>query len=239
MMCIKDFFNWLAGLTKPKVTVEATPEDNAPVETTVINGGVASLVKTATAVTTTTTTPAEVADTDLNDAITIVNNVKAALSSPIAVLVTDLIPGTIDDTIREELVTDLPLIAAGLANIKTVIDTADKSAVMNDVLAQIRLSPNLDLDAFYHSLAAKLLTKVTKGGVDWSLAVMSVEYFFKNLFSAAPAASTIATGAVAAASDVEQVAAAVAKVADAPAPVQSDLNTAGDDINDLNNFIQK
>jgi hypothetical protein len=137
---------------------------------------------TSQTVLTTSTAPADVNQDDVEKAIAIVNNIRAALASPVAVLITDLIPGDIDDVIREELVNDLPVIVAGLANIQSVIQTADKSAVINALLSQIKLSPNFDLDNFYHGLAARLLTKITKGGVIWSIAVVSVEYVFKKLW---------------------------------------------------------
>lgn len=173
-MFIQTFFNWLKAKFTHTIEVEtASPDAN-------------------TLHTITTAVPAEIAETDLQKAIGIVNNIKAAVASPVAVLITSLIPGTVDDEIREILVNELPVIAAGLANIQGLLNTADKSAQLNDVLNKIRLSPNIDLDAFYHSLAARVLSKITKGGVVWSVAVMSVEYFFKHLFGEEPAAPVVA-----------------------------------------------
>lgn len=174
-MILDGLFKAIKSLWTKKTTTVVTTS-------TPLNGAAPS-APTVTAVTTTTETPAQIADADLTTAITIVNNVKNALASPIAVLVTDLIPGNVDDIIREQLVNDLPPLAASLANIKSFVDTADKSAQLNDILAQIRLSPNMDMDAFLHGLAARLLTKISPSGVTWSLAVMAVEYFFKNGFS--------------------------------------------------------
>jgi hypothetical protein len=174
-MFLAKVFDFLKGLITPTVsTVTAQPV------------AVASPTPgaTATAVQTTTVeTPAEIADADLEAAITIVNNIKAALASPLAVLITDLIPISIVGTIREDLVTELPVLAASLANIKIGIDTADLSAQFNDVLSQIRFSTNIDLNAFEHNLAAKLLSKIS--GTTWSVAVMSVEYYFVNVFKSA------------------------------------------------------
>lgn len=148
-----------------------------------------------TTVITTTTGPQDVVDTDVQAAIDIVNNVKTALASPVAVLITDLIPVSIVGTIREALVNELPVIAADLAFVKTVLDTSDKSAVMNDILAQIKLSPNADMDAFYHSLAARVLTIVSEGKSPWSVAVMAVEYFFKGLFNPKAVAAPVIVAA--------------------------------------------
>lgn len=165
----KSILKFIAGLFAAKASTTA---QNTQVD-----------ASTSQTVLTTSTAPADVNQDDVQRAITIVNNIRAALASPVAVLITDLIPGDIDNVIREELVNDLPGIVSSLANVQNVIQTADKSAQINDLLKQIRLSPNFDLDAFYHSLAARLLTKITKGGVIWSIAVVSVEYLFKKLWN--------------------------------------------------------
>ena len=236
-MILKDLWTAIKGLFSPKkVTLTTGPTTGST---------------TGTVATTTTTveTPAEIADTDLANAITIVNNLKNAFASPIAVLITDLIPGTIDDTIREDLVNDLPVIAAGLANIQVAI-TADKSAQLSNVLAAIKASPNFNFDAFYHSLAATLLTKIAAGkSITWSIAVMSVEYFFKNLFSSAPIATAAAPAVAAAtntvasvastASDVVGAAGAIAAVAGASTTVQKDIATAGNILTDIESAVSQ
>ena len=226
----------IASLFTKKTTMVAA----APVEA----GAAASTITT-----TEVETPAEVADTDLTAAITIVNNLKNALASPLAVLITDLIPGTIDDTIREELVTDLPVLAADLANVQVAI-TADKSAQLSNVLAAIKASPNFVYDAFFHSLAATLLTRISQGkNITWSVAVMSVEYFFKNLFSAAPVAEAVApvvtdagnttSAVVNTAAAAVGAAGAIAAAAGASPGVQKDIATASNILGDIENAVNQ
>jgi hypothetical protein len=186
-MFLTNVFTFLKGIVTKKVETETSAPE--PVASVNIQGGTASLTKTVQ------TETSEIADTDLTNAITIVNNVRAALASPGVVLISDLIPVAIVGQVREDLVTYLPVVAASLANVKAAVDTADLSAQFNDVLSQIRFSPNIDLNAFEHALAAKLLTKITGGGVGWSIAVMAVEYFLKNIFKPAPVAGAAAAAA--------------------------------------------
>lgn len=237
-MFLDKLFAGIKSLFAPKVTITTTTAQPVASDNT---AGV-----TASAITTTTTvTPAEVVDADLTAAITIVNNIRAALASPLAVLITDLIPGTLDDTIREQLVNDLPIITADLGRVKLAV-TADKSAQLNNVLAELKGESGTFLDAFFHSLASTILTRISAGkGVTWSIAVMSVEYFFKNLFSSGPVAETVApvvntvSTVVNTASDVAGAAGAIAAAAGASPTVQKDIATAGNILNEIESAVNQ
>ncbi|MBD1394263.1 hypothetical protein [Mucilaginibacter glaciei] len=119
---------------------------------------------------------------EVEHAIVIVNNVRAAMASPLAVVITDLIPGTIDNTIREQLVKQLPVVSAGLTYAKNLIGKFPDGMVLNSALNTVKESDQADQDAFAHNLAARMLMIVTGGRINWSNAVMAVEYYFKNLY---------------------------------------------------------
>src|SRR6185437_12919834 len=165
MNFFKKVLAFIAGVFSAKATVATVVNQVAP--------------NTTAAVTTTSTAPADVAIEDVQKAIDIVNGVKKALASPVAALITDLIPTTIDDNIRQTLVNDLPVVAAGLAFVKDVL-SMDRSTALSQVLAAIRFSDKPNLDAFYHTLAAKVLQIISGGKVSWSQAVMAVEYVLKE-----------------------------------------------------------
>lgn len=200
---MKDFLNKAMAFAKSlfghTVTVAAT---DAPARVNAA-AGTGSVITTIT----TTATAPSVFDTDADAAIKIVNNIKNALASPVAVLVSDMIPVTIVGDIREALVTELPQVAADIAFIKNLLDTSDKSAQFNDVLAQIKLSPNADMNAFYHALGARVLGIVSKGKSGWSEAVIAVEYYLKEVVEAviAPAAAQGMPTALAAAAPPAEI----------------------------------
>jgi len=156
----------------------------------------------------------------VEDAITIVTNIKNTLSSPVVAFVTNLIPGGIAADIREELIDGLPGIIAGLTFADGVLKTSDKSAQLNMLLANIKFSDKPSLDALWHTLAARVLMIRSGGTVSWSNAVIAVEYYLTHLlFQPAPqlavagpiaqAAAPVIAAATAIADDVEGKAAPV------------------------------
>ncbi|MGZ3753585.1 MAG: hypothetical protein ACXVAY_01420 [Mucilaginibacter sp.] len=155
-----------------------------------------------------TQSDADIAEADVAKAIAIVQNIKKAVGSPIAVLITDLIPGDVDNAIRQTLVDDLPAILAGLTFADSLLTGSDKSTQINTLLANVRFAKEDNLNALYHTLAAKVLMIVSGDTVSWSNAVMAVEYYFTHIFlqgapdpvvnqAAAPAAGAIAPTATA------------------------------------------
>lgn len=175
MNIFKEFGAFIKSLFNPTVTVQT----NAAA----VNSN------TVTATTTTTSQPADIVESDVQEAIAIVNNVKSALASKGAVLITSLIPGTVDDEIRETLVNDLPAVVAGLTFATGLLTGSDKSTQINALLANVKLSDKADQDALFHSLAARVLTIVSGGKVSWSNAVMAIEYYYSNLLQASAEAS--------------------------------------------------
>jgi len=130
------------------------------------------------------TQPETVLETDAQFAIDLVNNIKAALTSPVAILITAIIPGTVDDVIRETLVNDLPQLAAGLTFFKGILQSSDKSTQFNQVLAAVKFSDKPNLDALWHTMAAKVLMIKSGGTVSWSNALIAIEYYFTHLLNA-------------------------------------------------------
>lgn len=124
---------------------------------------------------------------DLDLVIRVVNNIRSAVASPLAVLLTDLIPTTIDDTIRLTLVRGLPVLLAGLMFARQVLEKPQEGAeqegeTINELLAKVRFSDKPDQDALWHTLASRLLVVLSNGKVSWSEAVQILEYYYKNEF---------------------------------------------------------
>jgi hypothetical protein len=102
-------------------------------------------------------------DGHIDTALEITTALKNALSSPVAVIITDIIPGDIDDTIREELVTALGKAIEAL----TIADACKQYTDLNDKLncfvQQLKLAdPNLQ-DAILQKLAS-LVAGLLDGG---------------------------------------------------------------------------
>ncbi len=128
------------------------------------------------------TTSNAVTQQELDDVIQLVNNVRSAVASPLAVLITDLIPTTIDDAVRLALANGLPVLLAGLMFAKQLLAAPTQEAAMEDLLAKVRFSDKADQDALWHALASRLLIILSDGKVTWSEAVQILEYYYKNEF---------------------------------------------------------
>lgn len=126
---------------------------------------------------------------DLDLVIRVVNNIRNAVASPLAVLITDLVPTTVDDHIRVALERGLPVLLAGLMFARQVLEKSKEGGVaekegetINDLLAKVRFSDKPDQDALWHTLASRLLVILSDGKVSWSEAVQVLEYYYKNEF---------------------------------------------------------
>lgn len=119
-------------------------------------------------------TPAQI-----DQVIAIVNQVKAVVNNPVTILITDLIPTSIDNVIREGISEALPDIITGLTFVKKWL-TGNKEEVTIAALERVQMSTDPDKDAFYHSLAARLIMIVSDGKVTWSEAVSFIEVYFKQ-----------------------------------------------------------
>lgn len=119
----------------------------------------------------------------LDHCLTIVNNIKSVVNNPVTVLLTDIIPGSIDNLIRQKISDTLPVILAGLTFSKHFLDTEDKNVLIDDLLNKIHFADDPDKDALYHSLAARLIVVASDGKVTWSEAAQLVEIYFKQFFT--------------------------------------------------------
>ncbi|MEO7212655.1 hypothetical protein [Mucilaginibacter sp.] len=118
--------------------------------------------------------PDGITEADIEHAIVIVNNIRAGLASPLAVILTDLIPTTVDNRIREVLVAELPVMAGIL--------TYAKDQLFHKSMVVVSEADKVAQDAFAHNMAARILMVFGGGKVNWSLAVQAVEYYLKNVF---------------------------------------------------------
>ena len=121
----------------------------------------------------------------INHVIDIVNNVKRVVESPITILVTDLIPGTLDNDIAKLIDEAIVPTMAGLTFCSTWLRTVpppDRNVLVNDLLNKVHFSDDADKNALYHSLAARLIMVASDGKVTWSEAASLIEFYFKQVF---------------------------------------------------------
>lgn len=127
----------------------------------------------------------DISQETIDHVIDMVNNVKKVVESPITIILADVIPGTLDSKIIK-LIDDATVpTMAGLVFVKAWLNTTpppDKNALLNDILNKVHFSDDVDKNAFYHSLAARLIMIASDGKVTWSEAVSLIELYFTQVF---------------------------------------------------------
>lgn len=126
----------------------------------------------------------DVSQETINHVIDIVNRLKTAVNSGVTILLVDLIPGTLDNRIRQFISDGLVPILAGLTFSKKWLESADKDVLLDDLLSKVRFADDADKDALYHALAARLIVVASDGKVTWSEAASLIELYFKQIFLA-------------------------------------------------------
>jgi len=111
--------------------------------------------------------------------------VKAFVDSPVADVLTTLIPGDVDDEIKD-------LLRAKLPEILTELKLADSCSGLTDpaqiTACAIKVLQGLDGDvssAFLHSLAILVAQVAAKGQLTWSDGVYILEWYYQNEYKAA------------------------------------------------------
>ncbi|MEB0262669.1 MULTISPECIES: hypothetical protein [unclassified Mucilaginibacter] len=115
-------------------------------------------------------------------AVMLTENIKKFIDSPIADVLTAIIPGDIDDKIKQSLRSGLPVI---LSNLKLADECGNLSDPEEITKCAINTLQKLDggLKSVYLHALSVLLTQITADGkLSWSDGVCVVEWYYKNKF---------------------------------------------------------
>jgi hypothetical protein len=117
---------------------------------------------------------------DVVVAITVVQQIKSVVDSPVADVITAMIPGELDDQIKQQLRVLLPKLILELTLVQSVANIEDENAQLQAILDKLKLSGDDAKNAFYHSLASLILQKLSDGKLSWTDAVAISEYYYQN-----------------------------------------------------------
>lgn len=98
----------------------------------------------------------------------------------VADIITGLIPGTIDDTIKNKLREYLPKIAVQLRLVEATKGLTDPNEIM---LAAVKVIQQMDKDyrnGFLHQFAILAANVAADGKLNWSDAVYLMEWYYQN-----------------------------------------------------------
>lgn len=117
--------------------------------------------------------------------VVITDNFKNFVESPVADVLTAIIPGDIDDRIKQTLRIMLPAILLRLTLIDVKTDTASNETIVGEaVKAFHKLDPSIS-PAFLHTFSILIAQVAADGKLSWSDGAILVEWYYKNKYKAA------------------------------------------------------
>lgn len=116
--------------------------------------------------------------------IAVTNKWKEFIDSPVADLLTAIIPGNLDDNIKNKLREKLPGVLEKLQLAYVIANISDPNEQLKAILDILKLSSDEAKNAFYHEFSYTFLEAVSDGKVTMSeakvLAEMVYQYKYKN-----------------------------------------------------------
>jgi hypothetical protein len=101
--------------------------------------------------------------------------------NPIAAdILTSIIPGELDDTIKNKIRAELPKIVTELKLVDATLSLKDPNEIM---LAAVKVIQQLDGDysnAFLHNLSILVAQVAADGKLSWGDAILLVEWYYQN-----------------------------------------------------------
>lgn len=117
--------------------------------------------------------------------VVITENLKTFVDSPVADVLTAIIPGTLDDSIKTLLRQKLPGILTDLKLVDVTLGLTDPDAITANAIKVLQdMDPSVS-SAFLHSISVLVAQVAADGKLSWGDAVYIQEWYYKNVFQAA------------------------------------------------------
>jgi hypothetical protein len=123
--------------------------------------------------------------TAIHIAVQVTENIKNFVDSPAADILTAIIPGEVDDEIKNLLRGKLPAILAELKLADSCTGLTDPQQITQ---CAVKFLQGLDGDiksAFLHSLSIFIAKTVSNGKLNWVDGVTILEWYYQNKYKAA------------------------------------------------------
>lgn len=127
-------------------------------------------------------------------AVTITENIKNFSDSSVADIITLLIPGDIDDKIKEWLRAKLPDILTALRLVDSISTLTDPNEIIAAALSTLKNMDSNVQNAFVHDLSVLIAQEVSKAQnntLKWSDGVYIIEWYYQHKFKHAADTGTV------------------------------------------------
>jgi hypothetical protein len=123
--------------------------------------------------------PSEV-KTAIQIGVLITDNIKAFIDSPVADILTAIIPGNLDDKLKDELRVKLPIILTELKLADKCASLSDQDEITKCALQTLQGITGDAASAFLHSLSILIAQVVSDGKLTWSDGAYILEWYYQH-----------------------------------------------------------
>lgn len=116
---------------------------------------------------------------NIHVSVLVVQNFKTIVDSPATDILTALIPGDIDDKIKDKLRQVLPKVLTTLKIIEDCSHLTDQELV-NCIAVRLVTATEEYKDHIFHGLAVQLAKELSDGRLTFSDAIALVEWYYRN-----------------------------------------------------------
>jgi hypothetical protein len=114
--------------------------------------------------------------------IIITENLKTIVDSPIADILTAIIPGEVDDKIKQALRTGIPVILTDLKLTDQCSNLTDPQEITKCAVETLKTLDGDIKSAFLHNLSILIAQVAADGKLSWADGVCILEWYYQNKF---------------------------------------------------------
>jgi hypothetical protein len=114
-------------------------------------------------------------------AIQVVEGIKTVMATPVADVITSIIPGSADDKVKEVIRLWVPKVLLQLHMVEAIIDIKDPNEQLNAILAKIKLSDKETRNIIWHGLGSLIIEKLSDGKFSWQDSVAVAQYYYDHI----------------------------------------------------------
>jgi len=114
--------------------------------------------------------------------VIITENIKTIVDSPIADILTAIIPGDVDDKIKQALRAEIPVILTDLKLTDQCSNLTDPQEITKCAIETLKTLDGDIKSAFLHNLSILIAQVAADGKLSWTDGVCILEWYYQNKF---------------------------------------------------------
>jgi len=120
--------------------------------------------------------------TAIHIGVEVVENMKNFVDSPVADVLTAIIPGDIDDKIKAALRAQLPILLTNLKLADATAGLTDPVQIAEAAIKQLQQLTGDTQSAFFHNLSVLVAQVAADGKLTWSDGVYLLQWYYEHQF---------------------------------------------------------